>query len=393
MRSCIQTLLFVAASATLFGQAAAKGVSVKPIGDGPYMVDAAEGVKLKVVVVAHGLSHPWSMLWMPDGSILVTERAGKVKRVQNGKVVAEIAGVSAVHAVRLSGLMDIALHPKFAENKWLYFTYTKDIDLKTGDVATTLARGRLDGDKLTDVKDLLVGDIWPGNGGSGSRIVFDKQGYIYMTTGASNGNAAQETNNTRGKVLKLTDEGKPAPGNPFASTPGARAEVFSLGHRNPLGLAFNPMTGELWASEMGPNGGDEVNIIRAGRNYGWPVVSYGRDYSGPPISEVPWKEGMTGPWAFFVPGISPSGLEFYTGNKIPQWKNNVFIGGMRSGQIAGTAQLIRIFIDENGNERRRESLLRELNQRIRDIRNGPDGYLYLLTDEDDGAILRLEPAQ
>jgi glucose/arabinose dehydrogenase len=393
MRSFAFLSLFAVAGSA-FAQQAAQGVPVKPLGPGPFTVDAAEKVKLKVSVVARGLSHPWSLAFLPDGNMLVTERAGKLRIIRKGVLdSAAISGVPSVHAVRLSGFMDVALHPKFSENHYVYFTYTKDIDLKTGDVATTLGRGRLEGNALVDVKDLLVGDIWPGNGGSGSRIMFDKDGSLFMTTGASNGNAAQEYNNTRGKVLRLTDEGKAAPGNPFAGRADARAEVYSMGHRNPLGLAFHPVTGELWSSEMGPNGGDEINIIRPGRNYGWPIISYGRTYEGPPVSEIPWKEGMTGPWAHFVPGISPSGLAFYTGDKIPQWKNNLFVGGMRQGQIQGTAQLIRIFVDENGNERRRESLLKEIGQRIRDIRTGPDGYLYLLTDEDDGAVLKLELAQ
>jgi glucose/arabinose dehydrogenase len=387
---CLAMLLAGAAAA----QPTVPGPPLKPLGDGPWVFDAAERVKFRVVVVTKGLSHPWRLTWLPDGNMLVTERAGKLRIIRNGVLDPEpIAGVPAVHAVRLSGLMDVVLHPNFAQNKYVYLTYTKDINLTTGDVSTTLARGRLEGNALVDVKDLLVADTWPGNGGSGSRIVFGDDGYLYMSTGASNGNAAQEVESLRGKILRLKDDGTPAPGNPFADRPGAKPEVFSMGHRNVMGLAFNPSTGELWNSEMGPNGGDEINIIRAGKNYGWPVISFGRTYEGPWVSEIPYKDGMTGPVSYFMPGISPSGLMFYTGDRFPAWKNSLFVGAMRVGQIPGTGHLVRIFFDENGNERRRETLLRDLNQRIRDIRQGPDGLIYLLTEEDQSALLRLEPVE
>ena len=300
-----------------------------------------------------------------------------------------IAGVPAVHAVRLSGLMEVLPHPKFAENHLVYLTYTKDITDK--EVATTLARGRLDGHKLVDVKDLLVCDTWAGDGGSGSRLAWGPDGMLYMTTGASNGNAAQELTSLRGKILRLREDGTPAPGNPFAGRPGAKAEIFSLGHRNSLGLAFNPVTGDLWNNENGPYGGDEINIIKAGGNYGWPKVSFGRDYSGPRIES--FGEGMIGPIVFWAPSIAPSGMAFYTGDRFPEWKNNVLVGAMLGGAVQGVGHLERLVFNQNWDETSRQSLLTDLKQRIRDVRQGPDGLIYVLTDEDNGALLRLEPAQ
>jgi glucose/arabinose dehydrogenase len=362
--------------------------------DSAPVVDTVEG-KIRVAIVARGLSHPWSLAFLPDGRMLVTERAGRVRVIRDGVLDPKpLNGVPKVHAVRLSGLMDIVLHPNFAQNQLVYLTYTKNIKPEPLEVSTTLARGRLVNDGFVDMKDILATDTWPGNGGSASRIVFGPDGMLYMTTGASNGEFAQQPGSLRGKILRLRDDGTPAPGNPFAGRQGYAPEIFSLGHRNTLGLALNPLTSTLWNSEMGPNGGDEVNIIQAGKNYGWPQISYGRTYEGPPVSAVPWREGIELPWAYWVPGISPSGLSFYTGNRYsPAWKNSVFIGAMRVGQVEGTGHLVRIQFDENGHERRRELMLTGLAQRIRDIKQGPDGFLYLLTEEDDAAVLRLEPVQ
>jgi len=365
---------------------------LEPLGDGPFTVRTAEG-PIRVTVVTRGLSHPWSMAFLPDGNILVTERAGRVRMIRDGVLDPEpIAGVPTVHAVRLSGLMDVLPHPDFDTNRIVYLTYTKNLNPDPLEVATTLARGRLEGNAFVDMEDIRVADSWAGDGGSGSRIAFGPDGMLYMTTGASNGNAAQDPSNLRGKVLRLTDDGSPAPGNPFEGRAGYAPEVFSMGHRNSLGLAFHPETGELWNSEMGPNGGDEVNIIRPGANYGWPDISFGRTYDGPWVSPIPWREGITLPVAYWVPGISPSGLEFYSGDRyFPAWNTSVFVGALSVGQIRGTGHLVRIQFDANGEERRRESMLVGLAQRIRDIRQGPDGFIYLLTEEDDAALLRLEP--
>ncbi len=370
------------------------GLPVEPLGDGPWEFATAEqGMRIKVSIVTRGLFHPWDMAFLPNGDILVTERRGQLRIIRDGVLDPDpIPGVPTVHAVRLSGLMDVELHPDFSENQFVYLTYTKNLNPDPLEVATTVARGRLVDNRLVGVEDILVADSWPGNGGSASRIAFGPDGYLYMTTGASNGNAAQDPSNLRGKILRLADDGSPAPGNPFEGREGYAPEVYSMGHRNSLGLAFHPVTGEPWNSEMGPNGGDEVNIIQPGANYGWPDISFGRSYEGPYQSALPWREGITLPVSYFVPGISPSGLSFYTGDRMPAWNSSVFIGGLRVGQIQGTGRLVRLFFDENGNERRRETLLTELSQRIRDIKDGPDGYLYLLTEENDAALLRVEPA-
>ena len=353
----------------------------------------AKATPVKSTTMATGLWHPWSLAWLPNGDMLVTERNGKLRTVRDGKLDADpVAGVPPVHSVRLSGLMEVLPHPNFAQNHFVYLTYTKDVPEKgEGQVATTLARGRLEGRQLVDVKDILICDPWAGDGGSGSRLAWGKDGMLYMTTGASNGNAAQEGSSLRGKILRLKDDGTAAPGNPFAGKPGYKAEIYSMGHRNSLGLAFNPVTGDLWNNENGPAGGDEINVIKAGGNYGWPEVSFGRDYSGPQI--VNFKDGMIGPIVFWAPSIAPSGMAFYTGSKFPDWKNNVLVGAQLGGTVPGYPHLERLVFNEKWDETSRQSLLVDLHQRIRDVRQGPDDLVYVLTDEENGALIRLEPAQ
>jgi aldose sugar dehydrogenase len=347
--------------------------------------------RIKTTIMATGISHPWSLAFLPNGDMLITERSGKLRLVHDGVLnPAPIGGTVPVHAVRLSGFMEVLPHPKFAENQRLYFTYTKDVEPKD-QVATTLASARLVGKQLVDWKDLLICDSWAGDGGSGSRLAWGKDGFLYMTTGASNGNAAQEGGSLRGKTLRLTEEGKAAPGNPFAGKPGFRPEIYTMGHRNSLGLALNPITGDLWSNENGPYGGDEVNILKPGANYGWPKVSFGRDYSGPQITN--FGEGVTLPVVFWAPSISPSGLMFYTGDKFPAWKGNVFVGALLGGAVQGVGHLERISFNENWDETARQSLLTDMAQRVRDVRQGPDGLVYVVTDEDNGSLIRIEPAQ
>jgi glucose/arabinose dehydrogenase len=349
----------------------------------------APPTRVRTVTVASSLVHPWSLAFLPNGDMLVTERPGRLRILHKGELDPEpVTGVPKVHAVRLSGLMEILPHPNFAQNRTVYLTYTKDV--ADNMVATTLARARFDGKQLLDVKDILICDPWAGDGGSGSRLAFGKDGMLYMTTGASNGNAAQEPGSLRGKILRLRDDGTPAPGNPFAGKTGYRAEIYSLGHRNSLGLAFNPVTGDLWNNENGPYGGDEINVIKPGGNYGWPKVSFGREYTGPKIPN--FAEGMIGPIVFWAPSIAPSGMAFYTGDRFPDWKNNALVGALLGGAVQGVGHLERIVFDQNWDETARQSLLTDLKQRIRDVRQGPDGLVYVLTDEDDGALLRLEPA-
>jgi glucose/arabinose dehydrogenase len=357
--------------------------------DGPIVLDT--GVQHQIVLyVTKGLNQPWSMAFLPDGGILVTERPGRLRMVRNGRLDPNpIAGLPEVRANGLAGLMDLALHPRFNENKLIYFTYHKPA--ATGNAGViTLARGRWDGAALADVKDLFSA-IPSGNA---SRIVFGKDGMVYMTVGVGDppGAArAQDPNDLAGKVLRLRDDGTIPPDNPFVGRAGHRPEIFTLGHRNALGLAVHPVTGEVWENEDGPNGGDEVNILQPGKNYGWPVVSYGRFYLGPRVTEKPWQEGMEPPIVFWVPSIAISGMTFYTGDKFPNWKNNLFVGGMRQGEVPRSGHMDRIDFNEKWEELHRESILRELQNRIRDIRQGPDGFLYVLTAENAGALIRIEP--
>jgi glucose/arabinose dehydrogenase len=280
--------------------------------------------------------------------------------------------------------MDVALHPRFAENHWVYLSYTKPLDEKRATVA--VARGRWDGRAMTDVRDIFVADEGTG---TATRIAFARDATLFLTTA---GDGAQDPNSQAGKVLRLRDDGGIPSDNPFVGQPGHKPEVYTLGHRSSLGLAMHPGTGEMWQNENGPNGGDEINILRPGRNYGWPIVSYGRTYTGPWQSERPRHDGFEAPVVIWVPSIAVSGMAFYTGDRFPKWKGDVFVGALRTGEIPGTGHLERILFNEKMEELRRESLLGELRQRIRDVRQGPDGLLYLLTDEKEGAVLRIEPA-
>ena len=370
-------------------QAPPIGIPRVPLGGGPFTLDTAEQHKIRVVVVSKGLSHPLSLAFLPDGSMLVTERGGRLRILRDGVLDPQpLAGVPKVHAVRNAGLFDIALHPRFAENRFVYFTYTKPGE--NGQVATTLARGRLDRAGLADVRDLFVGEWTTVLGGS--RIAFNRDGTLFMTTGAATGPLAQDPNSDYGKVLRLRDDGTVPSDNPFVGRAGYKPEIYSLGHRDQLGLTIHPETGAVYSNEHGPNGGDEINLIRPGRNYGWPLASFGRTYEGPRVSESPVREGFDLPLVLWVPSIAPSGLTFYTGDRFPAWKGNVFLGGMRQGEIPGTGRLERVVFNDKMEEIRRESLLTDLKQRIRDVRQGPDGLLYVLTEEEDGALLRIEPA-
>jgi glucose/arabinose dehydrogenase len=369
------------------------GVARTPLGDGPWVFDTAEQHKLRVSLVTNGLANPWSVAFLPDGSMLVTERAGRLRIIKNGVLSTQpVEGVPQSKMQRLGGLMDVVLHPRFAENKWIYLTYSKpgEKDL----IATAVGRGMWDGTSLTNFKELFVVEPWwDGQGGAASRIAFGRDGMLYMTTGASVANMkdAQDPSHHKGKVLRLRDDGTVPPDNPFVGRAGYKPEIYSLGHRNQLGLAINPQTGAVWSNENGPNGGDEINIIQPGRNYGWPDVSLGRSYEGPWQGRFT-KDGIEPPVVYWMPSIAVSGMAFYTGDRFPTWKGNVFVGALRFGEIAQTGHLQRIVFNDKGEEMRREMLLTELRQRIRDVRQGPDGLLYLLTDENPGALLKLEPA-
>ena len=384
--------------------------------DGP-RVFSENGQQFRLVPI-HGLEQPWALAFLPNGDILVTERPGRLRIVRDGLLDPRpIAGIPEVTASALgSGLMDIALHPQYAENKLVYFTYSKPMpgnphedfgDVKRDASTCTLARARFDGGHtLTEVQDIFQADAWA-QGSSAARIVFGRDGKIYMTVGMptrhmiGDADDAQNPRNHAGKVLRLNDDGTAPSDNPFVEQAEYRPEIYALGIRNALGLFVHPDTGQIWETENGPMGGDEINIIEAGRNYGWPVVSYGRDYSGNQLgglsgttSERTWAPGMEEPFMYWVPSPALSGIAIYTGDQFPAWKGNIFIGAL-GGRNLGSRQLHRIVLSSRGLPQRagNTTLLASLNQRIRDIRQGPDGLLYLTTDERRGALLRIEPVE
>ena len=394
VRVVVTALVTVAALAPVGAQRGQPiGVPRQPIGDGPWTLDTAEQHKMRVSVVAKGLANPWSLAFLPDGSMLVTERPGRLRVIRDGVLdPTPIAGVPAVKAQRLSGLMDVVLHPRFAENRSIYLTYSKPRE--DGMLATALARAKYDGKALTEVKEIFVAEPWwNGAGGSASRIVFGRDGMLYMTTGSSGEKVTdgQDTTIHKGKILRLRDDGSVPPDNPFVGKAGFKPEIYSYGHRNSLGLIVHPVTGALWNTENGPNGGDEINIVHAGKNYGWPTVSMGRSYEGPVAGQV--RPGGHGGAARLLDAVDCRvGLLVYTGDMFPSWKGNAFVGAMRVGEIPNTGHMQRIVFNDKGEEIRRESLLTELRQRIRDVRQGPDGLIYLLTDENPGRCCKLEPS-
>jgi len=356
------------------------------------VVHAAEPVissaehDFRVVVLTRGLEHPWGLAFLPDGRFLVTERPGRLRLVAADGTLdpRPVEGLPPIAAQGQGGLLDVALHPQFAENGLVYLSYAAR---GTGGIGTEAARGQLVDRRLEDVKVLFRQQPKSGGGRHfGSRLVFDRQGQFYITLGDRGEMArAQKLDDLAGKIVRLTADGQIPPDNPFANQAGARPEIYSLGNRNVQGAALHPVTGELWTHEHGPQGGDEVNVIRAGRNYGWPVITYGVEYViGTKIGEGTQKPGMEQPLHIWVPSIAPSGLAFYQGDRFPGWRGDLFVGALR-GQM-----LVRLRFDGEKLVREERLLEGELG-RIRDVRAGPDGYLYLLTDADDGVIARLEP--
>jgi glucose/arabinose dehydrogenase len=367
------------------------GLEARPLPEGPVIYDTAEDMDVRVSIAAGGLSFPFSVAFLPNLDMLVTERTGNLRIVRDGvtdpnpvpgvpeSVYQGISGMpGAVH-----GLMDIALHPDFDDNQFVYFNYTKPLEEGR---TVALARGRWDGRALVGTEDIFVAE----GGGGASRFAFAQDGTIFMTM---SGAGSQEPGTHGGKVLRINDDGSVPDDNPFVGMEGYAPEVYSLGHRGALGLAIHPSTGDVWQNENGPNGGDEINVIRPGLNYGWPLVSYGRTYQGPWQGETPDHTAYEGPTVYWMPSIAVSGMAFYTGDRLSKWKGDVFVGGLRYGEIPGTGQLQRILFNEDMQELRREVLLMDLRQRIRDVRMGPDELLYVVTDEADGAVLRIEPVE
>jgi aldose sugar dehydrogenase len=381
---------------------APQGIRIPPLPDAPVRYETAEGQTIRVSVYARGFQNPWSMAFVSDDTILVAERGGAIKAVRNGVVdPTPVPGAPRAIGAGLSGT-DLALHPDFARNRLVYISYTKPLDppgaappppAPAGGrggrgaaprTAVAVAVAVWDGKAFTGTRDIFVGE-----GSSGGPIAFGGDGMLYVAHG---GGETQNPNSLAGKILRLTDEGKVPSDNPFVGRADARPEIFTMGHRTFLRMAKHPLTGAIWQIENGPNGGDEVNILAPGANYGWPLISLGRTYGGPwqgPFS----KEGFRDPIIYWMPAIAVSGITFYTGDRLPKWKGDVFVSGMRYGEIPGTGQLHRILINKNLEELRREPLLVDLRRRIRDVKQGRDGLLYLLTDEADAVMLRIEPSE
>jgi glucose/arabinose dehydrogenase len=399
-------------------QGGVRGDGPDTLADTPQVLGSA-GQRFRVVPIK-GFFRPSALAFLPNGDILVAERSGSLRIVHNGVLDPQpIANMPTVvrGPARRFGLWDVAVHPRFAENRLIYFTYLKpdptdsagaEAGSSQDQVGTSvLARGRFDGGHaLTDVTDLFVSNART-NGFSVARLLFAPDGKIFMSIGmplrdkahggsnrVGTAEQAQEPGSHAGKILRLNDDGTPPSDNPFVGRPGYQPETYALGVRDPLGMIIHPQTGELWEVEHGPQGGDELNIVQAGKNYGWPVVSYGRAYTGertrgvggtgPELAE-PTAPGMEEPFLFWSPVIAPGGMILYTGDKFPSWKGNLLIGGMAS------TQLHHVVMNQRGLPVRRESLMTELKQRIRDVKQGPDGLVYLTTDHEAGALLRVEP--
>ena len=373
------------------------------LGAGPWDLDSQKG-KVHVSVVTRGLERPWAMVWLPNGDMLVSERPGRLRVIHKGVLDPKpVDGLPPIYAKGLAGLMDVALHPNYAKNHLIYFTYTKE-DPNLPDQSTlVLGRAKYDGaHALTDFKELFVADMWyghgelpkrccgqgPATGSYGSRLAFDKSGHLFMTSGDRNyGEMVHDQTNDFGKLFRFNDDGSIPKDNPFVGQAGHKPEIWTTGHRNGEGLFFDNVTGKLWESEFGPRGGDEVNVIEKGKNYGWIEVTQGAHYNGEPAKGIKNVPGVVDPiltWP--APSTNPGNLVIYHADKFPQWKGDLLMGTM-------SRSLLRASFDAQGNVTGQERFLTELKQRFRDTRVGPDGDLYLLTDEPQGALLKVEPAK
>ncbi len=384
----------LAASVVVTRDGGAQGSRASPpLPSFPQVYETAD-LKIRVVLVAGGLSNPWSMAWLPDGEMLVTERAGRLRVLRDGVLdPTPVDGTPKVKITTLGGLLEVLPHPNFASNGLLYMSYSK---AGAGNLSTTaVARGRLEGTALKDLEDVFVAENWSNSPTNfGGRMVFGRDGMLYVTVGErQEQERAQNTMLHGGKVVRLRADGTAPPDNPFFGKSSYLPEIYSIGHRSPQGLAVHPVTGELWENEHGPLGGDEINIVRAGKNYGWPLVTYGKDYDGTEISTEQTRAGLEPPFMFWVPSIAISGLSFYTSDRLAAWKGNAFVGSMMEGRTRATGHIQRITFSDDGAPIQREPILAQLRQRIRDVRPGPDGLLYVLTDENPGVLLRIEPAE
>lgn len=397
LRTTLTALLIPCLTATAYAQSGDDAVAKSPFTE-TKVVKTFEVPELRVVPLATGLANPFALAFRDNGDILITERyTGKLRIVRNGRLLErDVPGVPEVYGeIFRAGLMAVAVHPN--DDQLVYLTFTKPL-VVDGEAEQTVAlvRGRLVEDTLTNVEEIFVARGLD-RSIAASQLLFAPDNTLFMSLGgayvyAGTGDLAQDPTLHFGKMLRLNDDGSVPEDNPFVASGEYLPEVYSVGHRNQIGLGFHPETGELWAAENGPQGGDEVNIVKAGSNYGWPIVSYSRQYRGAWVSDTPWQPGFEEPEIIWWPSIAPSGLTFYSGDKIPEWQGNLFVGSMMEGRIPGTGHLERVVFNSQGEEIRREGLLREFNQRVTGVKQGPDGYLYVLTDEVDGALLRLEPS-
>ena len=374
-----------------------------PLGDGPWDIKTDKQA-VHVSVVTKGLDHPWGIAFLPDRhTMLVTERNGRLRVIKDGALDPDpVAGLPDILPGGIGGLMDIALHPNFARNHLVYLTYTKPGPQVRANSTVAVWRAKWDGKALVDGKDIFVSDAWygqaplpkrccgqgPATGSYGSRLAFDAKGYLYVTSGDRNyGEKVQDPNNEFGKILRLKDDGSIPKDNPWVGKKGWDAKVWTTGHRNPLGLFYDKKTGMLWESEFGPHGGDEVNIIKRGHNYGWIDVTQGKHYNNEPAKGVKGVKGMTDPVIAFLPeSINPGNLVVYHGTRFRGWNGDIIMGDM-------TRTVWRATPTAKGGVKGEERMLGDLHQRIRDTRIGPDGDIYLLTDETQGAVLKIEPGK
>ena len=392
------------------GQARGGGGRGDSLAAGPWEYGGGRGGRYRVTAYVRNLDTPWGIAFLPSGDLLVTERPGRLRVVRNGVLdPTPITGVPESNGVGLGGMLDVALHPQYAQNKYIYLTYSK----KNADATKcptpqncsatlAVARAKYDGGgALTEVKDIIVTQGWAGGpnsargvgpqtGSFGSRLAFDSAGFLYVSSGDRNiPEVSQDPQSHNGKILRLRDDGSVPPDNPFVNDKKYLPEIYSLGHRNPLGLYFRA-NGELWSTEEGPQGGDELNLIKAGKNYGWPDVGLGRHYTGEPMAKGFTAPGYEDPMVFWVPAIANSGLSWYNGDKFPGWVDQAFVGAMRNN----TGQyIVRVTFNAKGLPTGRENMLADLRLRIREVKPGPDGLIYVLTDMNPGHVLRIEPVE
>ena len=405
-------VLCLATLAPAIAAAQGQGPRLPPLNEltrNEYIFDTLEQGKIRVSVLVTGLKSPWALAFLPSGDALISERGGDLRIVHNAANMAgasarldpqPIAGLPKVDPpIPRAGLHDILLHPQFAQNDLIYFTFNKPAagapvaDSTAGAPGLTeiaLFRAKLSGHQLTNVQQLFAGEP---RAATGSRLAFGRDGMLYMTTGSMfDAPEPQHLDSAYGKTLRVAEDGKVPPDNPFVGRKGALPQIYTYGHSTQYGIAIQPTTGAVITAENGPNGGDELNLLLPGRNYGWPLVSYGlNDFTSEPVSASPVAEGIEAPCIVWSPSIVPSGLIFYTGDRFPAWKGNIFVGSIRRGRLPFTGGLVRVVLTMKLGDLREETLLGELRQRIRDVKQGPDGLIYVLS-EDTGVLLRIEPA-